>query len=193
MSPYWIRHLEKWKSDVKFVISDPNSPGVQSITKIVGFPKYYVRQIGSAILNSENPIKFITSNPKPLEYRVSRKSCASQNCMSDMLDIHHFAKGTAIWDRWDNFFLAFQLFRSPLIIVRIKSPYSFGSKRNYEKIKFPIFYYFPPNFAPYWISYWTKLNFDHGFLKSTPKTIRKHGFRLEIYLFQSWEWGLNIS
>ena len=26
-SPYWIRHFEKWKFDVKFVISDPKSPG----------------------------------------------------------------------------------------------------------------------------------------------------------------------
>ena len=54
--PYWIRHFDKWKSDVKFVISNPKSPAVQSSTKIVGFPKYYVRHIGSAILNSENPM-----------------------------------------------------------------------------------------------------------------------------------------
>ena len=33
----------------------------------------------------------------------------------------------------------------------------------------------------------------HGFLKSIPKIVRKHGFRWEISLFQSWEWGLNIS
>ena len=61
-----------------------------------------------------------------------------QNYMSDILDIRHFAKGIVIWDRWDNFFLAVQLFRSPLIIVRIKSQYSFGSKKNYEK-KIPDF------------------------------------------------------
>ena len=115
-----------------------------------------------------------------------------QNYMSDILDIRHFAKDIAIWDRWDKFFLAVQLFRLPLIVVRIKSQYSFGSKKNYEK-KISIFRYFSPNLAPYWISYWTKLNFDHGFLKSTPKTIRKHGFRLKISGFQSWEWGLNIS
>ena len=112
--------------------------------------------------------------------------------MSDILDIRHFVKGMAIWDRWDNFFLAVQLFRSPLIIVRIESQYSFGSKKNMKK-KFSIFWYFSLNVAPYWISYWTKLNFDHGFLKSIPKTIRKHGFRLEIYLFQSWEWGSQID
>ena len=82
-------------------------------------------------------------------------------------------------------FLAVQLFRSPLIIVRIKSQYSFDSKKNYEKKKFPIFWYFSPNLAPYWIRYWIKLNFDHGFLKSTPKTTRKHGFRLKISRFQS--------
>ena len=115
-----------------------------------------------------------------------------QNYMSDILDIHHFAKGIAIWDQWNRFFLAVQLFRSPLIIVRIKSQYSFGSKNNYEK-KIPDILYFFPNLAPYWISYWTKLNFDHGFLKSTPKTIRKHGFRLKMSRFQSWEWGLNIN
>ena len=63
--------------------------------------------------------------------------------------------------------------------------FDIGSKKNYEKKKFPIFWYFSPNLAPYWISYWTKLNFDHGFLKSTPKTIRKHGFRLQISRFQS--------
>ena len=115
-----------------------------------------------------------------------------QNYMSDILDIRHFAKVIAVWDRWDKFFLAVQLFRSPFIIVKIKSQYSFGSKNNYENKKFPNFWYFSPNLAPYW-SYWTKLNFDHGFLKSTPRTIRKHGFRLKLSCFQSWEWGLNIS
>ena len=63
---------------------------------------------------------------------------AFQNCMSDILYIRHFAKGIAIWDRWAKFFLAVQLFRSPLIIVRIKSQYSFGSKKSYEK-KIPDF------------------------------------------------------
>ena len=37
--------------------------------------------------------------------------------------------------RGDNFFLAVQLFRSPLIIVRIETQYSFSSKKNYEKKK----------------------------------------------------------
>ena len=37
---YWIRHFEKWKSDVKFLISDLKSPGVRSSTKIVGFHNY---------------------------------------------------------------------------------------------------------------------------------------------------------
>ena len=53
---YWIRHFDKWKSDIKFVISHPKSPGVQSSTKNVGFSKSYVRHTGSAILNSENPM-----------------------------------------------------------------------------------------------------------------------------------------
>ena len=78
-------------------------------------------------------VKFIISDSKASEYRVSQKSCGFQNCMSDILDIRHFAKGMAIWNRWDNSFLAVQLFRSPLIIVRIESQYSFGSKKNYEK------------------------------------------------------------
>ena len=59
--------------------------------------------------------------------------------------------------------------------------------------KIPDFWYFSPNLAPCWISYWTELNIDHGFLKSIPKTISKHDFRLEISLFQLREWGLNIS
>ena len=129
--PYWIRHLKKWKSDVKFVISDPKSPKVRSSTKIVGFPKYYVRHIGSAILNYKSPMSNShTATLKASEYRVSRKLCGFQNCMSDILDICYFAKATAIWDRWDNFFLIVQLFPSPLIIVTIKS---FSSKKNHEK------------------------------------------------------------
>ena len=60
-----------------------------------------------------------------------------QNYMSDILDIRHFAKGIAIWDRWDNFFLATQLCRSPLIIVRIKSQYSFRSNKKLWKKKIP--------------------------------------------------------
>ena len=151
--PYWVRHFEFRKSNVRFRINDLKSFWVQSFAEIMWFPKLHVWLV---------------------------------------LDICHFAKGIAIWDRWDNFFLVVQLFRSSLIIVRIESQYSFGSKKNYEK-KYPIFWYFSPNLAPYWISYWTKLNFDPGFLKSIPKTIRKHGFRLEISPFQSWEWGLNIS
>ena len=73
---------------------------------------------------------------------ISTEFCGNcvvfQNYMSEILDIRHFAKGIAIWDRWDTFFLAIQLFRSSLIIVRIKSQYSFGSKKNYEK-KIPDF------------------------------------------------------
>ena len=61
-----------------------------------------------------------------------------QNHISDILGIRHFAKDIAIWDRWDKFFLPVQLFRSPLIIVRIKSQYSSGSKKYYEK-KIPDF------------------------------------------------------
>ena len=54
--PYWVRHLEFRKSDVKVVISDRKNLKVLSSTKILAFPKYYVRHIGSAILNFENPI-----------------------------------------------------------------------------------------------------------------------------------------
>ena len=52
--PYWVCHFEFRKFDVKFVISNLKNLGVLSSTKIVGFPRYYVRHIGSAILNSEN-------------------------------------------------------------------------------------------------------------------------------------------
>ena len=54
--PYWVRYFEFRNSHVKFVISDLKNLGVQSSTKIVGFPKYYVRHIGSAILDSEYPM-----------------------------------------------------------------------------------------------------------------------------------------
>ena len=52
--PYWTRHSEKWKSDVKFAISDLRNFWVQSSTKIMGFPKFHVFHIGFATLNSEN-------------------------------------------------------------------------------------------------------------------------------------------
>ena len=95
---------------------------------------FNVRHIGSTIFNSENPMSDSqAATPKACEYRVSRKSYGFQNYMSDILDIRHFAKSMAIWDRWDNFFLAVQLFRSLLTIVSIKFQYSFGSKKNYEK------------------------------------------------------------
>ena len=118
--PYWTRQFEKCKSDVKFAISDLRNLWVQSSTKIVGFPKYYVFHIGSAILNSGNPI-----HNKPPRKLLNTEFCGNcvvfQNYMSDILDIRHLTKGIAIWDQWDNFFLAVQLFRSALIIVRIKS------------------------------------------------------------------------
>ena len=45
-SPYWVRHFEFRKSDVKFIISDPKSFWVQSFAEIVWFPKLHVRHIG---------------------------------------------------------------------------------------------------------------------------------------------------
>ena len=156
----------------------------QNIMSAILGPPFWILKIRCQIHN-QPPLKLLSTE-------FCGNCVGFQNYMSDKLDICHFAKGIAIWDRWDKFFLAVQLFRSPLIIVRTKSQYSFGSKKNYEK-KIPIFWYFSPNLAPYWISYWTKLNFDHGFLKSTLKTIRKHRFRSKISRFQSWEWGLIIS
>ena len=44
--PYWVRHFEFRKTDVKFIISDPKSFWVQSFAKIVWFPKLHVRHIG---------------------------------------------------------------------------------------------------------------------------------------------------
>ena len=80
-------------------------------------------------------MKFLNNQPprKLLSTEFCGNCVVFQNYISDILDIRHLAKGIAIWDRWDKFFLAVQLFWSPLIIVRIKSQYSFGSKKNYEK------------------------------------------------------------
>ena len=97
------------------------------------------QNILSAILGSPFWIPKIRCqiHNQPPRRLLSTELCGNcvvfQNYMSDILDIRHFAKGIEIWDQWDNFFLAVQLFRSPLIIVRIKSQYSFVSKKNYEK------------------------------------------------------------
>ena len=91
--PYWVRHFEFRKSDVKFIISDPKSFRVQSFAEIVWFPKLHVRHIGYPL----------------------------------------FCEGYGYLRSVRQFFFSIQLFRSPSIIVRIKSQYSFGSKKNYEK------------------------------------------------------------
>ena len=83
-------------------------------------------------------VEFIISDPKSFWVQSFAVSCSFQNCMSDILDIRHFAKGMAIWDRWDNRFLVVQLFRSPLIIGRIKSQYSLARKKIMKK-KIPDF------------------------------------------------------
>ena len=74
---------------------------------------------------------------QPLRKLLSTEFCGNcvvfQNYVSDILDIRHFAKGIAIWDRWDTFFLAVQLFWSPLIIVRTKAQYSFVRKKIMKK------------------------------------------------------------
>ena len=131
---YWVHHFKFRKSDVKFVINDLENCGVQTYAKIVEFPKFHVHYVGSAILISKIQCQIRKQPPRKL---LSTEFCGNcmvfQNYVSDILDIRHFAKGIAIWDRWDKFFLAVQLFRSPLIIVRIKSQYSFGSKKKYEK------------------------------------------------------------
>ena len=45
-TPYWVRHFEFRKSDVKFIISDVKSFSVQSFAEIMWFPKLHVRHIG---------------------------------------------------------------------------------------------------------------------------------------------------
>ena len=96
--PYWVRHFEFRKSDVKFIINDPKSFWKQSFAEIVWFQKLHAWHIGYP--------------PFCEEYGYLRS-------------VRHF-------------FLAVQLFWSPSIIVRIKSQYSFGSKKNYKK-KIPDF------------------------------------------------------
>ena len=44
--PYWVRHFEFRKSDVKFIIRGPKSFWVQSFAEIVWPPKLHVRHIG---------------------------------------------------------------------------------------------------------------------------------------------------
>ena len=89
--PYWVRHFEFRKSDVKFIISDPKSFRVQSFAEIVWFPKLHVRHIGYP----------------------------------------PFCEGYGYLRSVRQFFFSIQL--SPSIIVRIKSQYSFDSKKKYEK------------------------------------------------------------
>ena len=154
---------------------DQNSWSFQNIMSAILGPPFWIPKIRSQI------------HDQPPRKLLSTEFCGNyvvfQNYMSNILDIRDFAKGIAFWDWWDKFFLAVQLFRSPLIIVKIKSQYSFGSKKNYEKKKFSIFWYCSPNLTQYWISYWTKLNFDHGFLKSISITMREHELRLKILRF----------
>ena len=64
--PYWIRYCEKWKTDVKFVISDLKSLGVQSSAKIVAFPKFYVGHIGSPFLIPKIPCQIHNQRPQKL-------------------------------------------------------------------------------------------------------------------------------
>ena len=91
--PYSVRHFEFRESDVKFIISDPESFWVQSFAEIVWFPKLHVRHIGYP----------------------------------------PFCEGYGYLRLVRQFFSRSSTIRSPLIIVRIKSQYSFGSKKNYEK------------------------------------------------------------
>ena len=121
--PYWVRHFEFRKSDVKFIVSDPKSFRVQSFAEIVWFPKLHGRHIG---------------NPPFFEGYGHLRSVRHVFYCSSTIPI--------TVDHSQN---------------RVSILFWFGKK------KFP------------------KVNFDHRFLKSIPKTIRKHGFRLEIFLFQS--------
>ena len=43
--PYWVRHFEFRKSEVRFIISDPKSFWLQSFAEIVWFPKLHIRHI----------------------------------------------------------------------------------------------------------------------------------------------------
>ena len=92
-----------------------------------------------------------------------------------VLEIRQFPKGIAFWVRRDKFFIAVQLFRSPLIVVGIKS---FGSKENYEKkisdflvllSKFGAIL----NFLMDQTQFWPRILEEH----TQNYTIMKHGFR----------------
>ena len=191
--PYWIRHVEKCKSDVKFVISDPKtmkykvlrkSLSIENIMSAILGPSFWIPKIQCQIHNQ------LSQKLLSREFRgnrvVSKIACPTYWISGILRRVWLCQIGETIFPCSSTI---------PITVDHSEDrvPILCWLEKKLWKKKFPIFWYFSPNLAPYWISYWTKLNFDHGFLKRIPKTIRKHGFRLEISVFQSWEWGLNIS
>ena len=75
-----------WRSNLKFVISDPENPRVQRCIKIGEFPKFHVRHIESAISKNGNPMSnSLSATSKALEYKVPQKSLDFKNIMFAIL------------------------------------------------------------------------------------------------------------
>ena len=148
-------------------------------------PPFWIPKIRCQIHN-QPPLKLLSTE-------FCDNCVVFQNYMSDILDIRHFAKGIAIWDRWDKFFLAVQLFRSPLIIVTIKSQYSFGSKKKLWKKKIPDFLVLFSNFGAILDLLLDQTQFWPRILEEHTQNYKETWVSLKNSRFQSWEWGLNIS
>ena len=81
---YDQRYLEQLNCKEKIVRTA--KPPEYSCAKIVKFPKFYVRHIGSAMSKNGNPMSnSYSATPKALEYKIPRKSLGFQNIMFTIL------------------------------------------------------------------------------------------------------------
>ena len=92
-------------------------------------PPYWVRHFEFW----KSDFKFIISTPKSFWVQSFAKIMWLTKLHVRHIEYPLFCEGYGYLRSVRQFFLAVQLLRSPLIIVRIKSQYSFGSKKNYEQ------------------------------------------------------------
>ena len=68
--PYWIRHFEFWKSNFRFVISDPENPQVQSIRGIDGIVDFMSAILHPPFWNSKIWYRIRNQRPQKPPYLV---------------------------------------------------------------------------------------------------------------------------
>ena len=183
------KSAEFWKSNLKFVVSKPWKPPSTELCENrrvskISCPPYCFRYFEF----QKSDVKFITSEPKSLWIQS-----LAEIVWFSTLHVRHI--GSPLCEGYGYLKSVRQFFSCSLTI-----PITFD--HSYDQV--PILFW-PrkkvikknSRFFGTFLQIWHQIEFLTGpnsiLTTDSWRAYPKHGFRLEISFFQSWEWGLNIS